>query len=515
MFSALALLIVGVIAALSLSDGFSGDQALFLIYSKAIDNGAILYRDVWDIKQPAIFVFFLIAGKSFGFTEIGIHLFEFLYWLCFCLVLLVSLKKYFVNPLFAALTPLFTIGIYYTVSGSVHFTQVEALVGFPLFASLWFCQKFLENPEKKSFLFLSGLFGGIVLTFKLLFAPLIFAFWILLFVFSFRLFEPKAKRILSACGLILLGLIIPIAAVVFYFAANDALGDLWYTTFVYPYNAIKTVTEMENRSGYLKDGLEWFFKSYFPVIALTLILLLLNLKSLFGGRRGGNFTLRREEFLFSGLFVWVIAGFAIILAQKLSWWAYHYSLLMIPLGILATKCLERFYEETKTGLKNRRRTSAYILLTCAVALFFVPTARRLAHKIRQSNQITQIKIEDRQFGVTGDAVSDYESISADTAFLQAENPKASIFVVSNPLYYYLSGTPPVFSSNGAMSDMFTEFEWARLDREMALKPPKYVFIETRFLRMIGRQSPNFINTINKNYTLYAPGGRGSFYKMKE
>ena len=85
-------MIVGLIAALSLRDGFSGDQALFLIYSKAISNGAILYRDVWDIKQPAIIFFYLIGGKLFGFTEIGIHLLETIYWLGFNLILIVGLK---------------------------------------------------------------------------------------------------------------------------------------------------------------------------------------------------------------------------------------------------------------------------------------------------------------------------------------------------------------------------------------------------------------------------------------
>jgi len=60
----LALLIVGLVAVLSLRDGFSGDQVLFLIYSKAVASGQVFYRDVWDIKQPAIIVFYLIAAKG-------------------------------------------------------------------------------------------------------------------------------------------------------------------------------------------------------------------------------------------------------------------------------------------------------------------------------------------------------------------------------------------------------------------------------------------------------------------
>ena len=317
------------------------------------------------------------------------------------------------------LTPLFTVGIYYSVSGSLHLTQAEALVCFPMFLCLWFCQKFLENPDKKSLLFLSGLFGGIVLTFKLMFLLMLVAFWFWMFVFCIYLFGKNAKRFLVSAGLIFSGLIIPVALIIFYFVLNGALGDLYYTTFVYPLDAARTITKMEDRSGVLIDGLVWFFKSYFPVIVLTLLFPVINLKVLIKYRKDKNsFFARRENFLFSGLFIWILAGFAVILIQRLSWWEYHYSLLMIPTGILAVKCLERFVEEISASAKIRRKTPAFTLLAVMVAVAFIPTARRLVHKIRQSGKIETIKIGDRQFGVTGDAAADYKSISADTAFLQ-------------------------------------------------------------------------------------------------
>ena len=46
-----------------------GDQALFLLGGRTIDGGGILYRDFWDIKPPGIFLFYFIAGKLFGFSE--------------------------------------------------------------------------------------------------------------------------------------------------------------------------------------------------------------------------------------------------------------------------------------------------------------------------------------------------------------------------------------------------------------------------------------------------------------
>lgn len=516
MLSILAIAITGLIALLSLRDGFSGDQALFLIYAKAIDNGAVLYKDVWDIKQPAIIVFYFVAGKLFGFTEIGIHLMEIIYWLCLSLIMILGLRSYFKNPLFAAITPLFTIGIYYSVSGSLHLTQAESLVGFPLFICFWFCQKFLEDPDKKYYLFLSGLFGGIVLTFKLMFIAILFAFWICFFLYCFfTLFKKNGKQTTLLIGLLLLGSIIPIASVIIYFAYNGALHELWYTTFVYPYNAVIEITTMRNRNQVLMDGLEWSFKSYFPVVSLTFIYLLLNALSLFyGWRHNLKFSLSRENFFFIGLIIWSFSGFTVILIQRLSWWEYHYSLLMLPLGILAVKGVEELLEKIKANNKFRGKTPAFILLAVLIILLFIPTARRLVHKVGQANQIETIEIGDRKFGVTGSALEDYKSISADVALLKKEKSKTSIFVVSNPLYYYLSDSPPLFSSNGAMSDMFTDFEWKRLNLELSQKLPNYIVVEHQYLQMIKEKDPYFINTLNESYSISSFSDRVRFFKLK-
>ena len=497
---------------MSLRDAFSGDQALFLIYSKAINNGAILYKDVWDIKQPAIFVFFLLGGKLFGFNEVGIHLLELIYWLGLSLIMIFGLRRYFINPLFALLTPLFTIGIYYSVSGSLHLTQAEALVCFPLFLSLWFCQKFLENPEKKNYLFLSGLFGGIVLSFKLLFIFILAIFWLFFFLY----FKKDIKKIAVMSGFILFGLMIPITLTALYFAANDALYDLWYVTFVYPANAVLMETRLENRREYLINGIVWFFKSYFPVILLTFFLLILNLRSFFKDRHiQKKFEFDQKNFLFSGLFLWTFFGFAVILIQKLSWWEYHYSLLMLPTGILAVKGIESIFETIKNNSKFRRKTSVYMLAAVLILLLFVPAWRRLAHKIQLAQQVKTVKIGNEEVRVTGSSSNDYELISADTEFLKKENPKAPIFVFSNPLYYYLSDTPPLFSSNGAMSDMFTAEEWKKLNREMSEKFPEYIFIEHHFVQMIREEDPIFMNILDKNYSVYLKRDRGVFYKLNQ
>ena len=82
-------------AGLCLALPFWGDQALFTVYARQIAQGAVLYRDIFDVKQPGIFLFYLLGGSLFGYTEIGIHLFELLYWLAFSAFAMVALRPYF------------------------------------------------------------------------------------------------------------------------------------------------------------------------------------------------------------------------------------------------------------------------------------------------------------------------------------------------------------------------------------------------------------------------------------
>ena len=71
-----ALLVIAVVGALKLLTPFDGDQALFLYFAQAIDQGERLYLDIWDMKQPGIFWFYWLGGKMFGFTSFGVKLLE-------------------------------------------------------------------------------------------------------------------------------------------------------------------------------------------------------------------------------------------------------------------------------------------------------------------------------------------------------------------------------------------------------------------------------------------------------
>ncbi len=188
---------------------------------------------------------------------------------------------------------------------------------------------------------------------------------------------------------------------------------------------------------------------------------------------------------------------------------------MLPLGILSVKCLEILFESIKNNQTFKQKILIYTLSAILITPLFIPTARRLADRIEQFNNVETVKAGNREFKVTGAAVGDYKSISEDTEFLTKETPKAPIFIFSNPLYYYISDTPPLYSSNGAMADMFTDYEWKKFNREMSEKPAKYIFIEPVFLKIVKAANPAFVETLNKNYSVFSTGDRGVFYKLNE
>lgn len=352
------------------------------------------------------------------------------------------------------------------------------------------------------------------MVFKLMLVGIIFFFWAW-FLIYFLFFSKERKGLLLIISLLTAGFIVPILLVTIYFAQNNALYDLWYVTFIFPFNAATTLVE-EDRSQIFLGGIIWFLKSYFPVILLTIVFLLQRAKSLVTDRRKGKtMDFDRKSFLFFGLLFWSLTGFAVILLQRLSWWEYHYSLLMLPLGILAVKGLEDLFEETKNGLFLFRKTPVKILILVAILSFFIPTARRLAKKIYQYNQAEVIRIEGKALQITGSNIDLYKTIASETKFLTKEGQKSSIFVLSNPLYYYLSKISPPIASNGWMPEFFTETEWKRLSREISAEKPGYLIIDNSVDKLIKKRNPNFLNYLNKNYSIYSVNKKNKFYRRKD
>src|SRR3954453_20943329 len=115
-----------VVGLLGLAQPLSGDQGLFFVIARQLRDGDVLYRDVTDMKQPFIFLFYLVAGGLFGWTAVGVHFLELLWWLAFSVVLAVTVGPTFRHPVVRAVLPA-SVGIAYYLGVTYYdLSQVEA-----------------------------------------------------------------------------------------------------------------------------------------------------------------------------------------------------------------------------------------------------------------------------------------------------------------------------------------------------------------------------------------------------
>jgi hypothetical protein len=154
-----------------------GDGALFLTAARMMDDGGVLYVDFWDVKQPGIYFFYLWAGRLFGFTFEGVHLFQLVYWAAVGAVMFAFVRSYLVNRWLAILAPLAVLGTYYAHARMEYHAQVEAIANGPILltAILLLSGAKAEGAARHVQLALAGAFGATVVVLKLALAPILIA----------------------------------------------------------------------------------------------------------------------------------------------------------------------------------------------------------------------------------------------------------------------------------------------------------------------------------------------------
>ncbi len=127
---------VTLLGLLVLTFPFSSNQATFSLFAEQALGGDVLYRDVIDLKQPGIFVFFGLAQLPFGRSPVGVHLVELLVWLGFVRWMQLELRTWFRTGWIAATAPLAVVGTYYVTATTRDLTQADVLVSIPLLVAV-------------------------------------------------------------------------------------------------------------------------------------------------------------------------------------------------------------------------------------------------------------------------------------------------------------------------------------------------------------------------------------------
>lgn len=480
---------------------FRGDQALFVEYAKRLADGAVLYRDLWDVANPGVFWFYQLAGTCFGFTEDGVHLFEWLYWVAFVMTLSVAVRRAHGLPRWPLAPAVFVGGVYYLTSCSdpSHLTKTEGLVAFPLFLAGWLACRAVGLSRANGWLLLAaGVAGGVAVLFKFAFAPCVVAVWLPPAVVAVR-----RKEWLKVVALPL-GLLLMLAVAAGHFVANGATEPAVRALFVTP----RQVLAAAEPAGFdrLASSVRWFAEVYSPVLAVALAGTFVAL-----ARRGDPFVV--------SIGLTAVAAVPVVLVQRWSWWSYHFLLIAVPAAVLAAYTWPALVRAAEGRLSRPfTRTERWAAGVVGLTLFLPAVGHGTNAHLRLLAHRGGITPEDRA-AARAAAGRAYAEATAETAWLQSPEARPGpIFVAGDPLFHTLSGRPMCTAIHGWSLELLTPELWDELATQLKAARPVYIFVAAdphHYDRLTNARGPAVRGWLTAGYLERRRSPLGVWYELRE
>lgn len=209
------------------------DANSYFSVGKALFNGKIPYRDVFDQKGMYLYFFYGLAYLVSHTTFRGVFLMEGLFALADLFAVERILKLYTKDSTALVLSPLPLAAVFSSYSFYWGGSAEEICFPFLLWGFYLFMRYFKDYPDsqmKRSALFGGGLLAGMVANIKFTSLGFFFA-WMMWVAFALLASKGIAQAI-KACGIFLAGMAIPFLPWVIYFMIHNALY-YWYWGYVY------------------------------------------------------------------------------------------------------------------------------------------------------------------------------------------------------------------------------------------------------------------------------------------
>lgn len=478
------MLIIVVIGIIQSRTTMGGDQSLFVVIAQQLDMGKVLYQDLFDYKQPGIYLFYLLAGKVVGWDDIGIHLFELGYWIIFTLILFYAVKEYqlFRLQYFYSLLPLFIIGVYYCNAHWLHLTQLEAIINFPIFLIVWLLDRAYKS-KGNLFLtyFATGVLVAVVLLSKLVFAPIIAGFFLIHFLFVWKAHN-LTYIVRTQIFPLVLGFVIPVSVFLFYVFHHHIETLVFDIYFKIPASVIGLTDQIDPER--LMTSVKWFIKKMIVFLILAGI---------------GVFMIRKiESHFLSLLLAWAVVGLFVVLMQKTSWWAYHFQLLYVPIGFFAAIGLDLIlYHLFQYQLIKKARIESFAIILVLVSIFYIQY--HTLWKNHTASNVTKLNTYD----YAQEEVANVLSVLKE---------KDTMFVCGNPRMYVLASRLPELSTNGWILEYYLDFQWEAFYTELVKSPPTYLFVKVDYDKLIQEKNKSLWQHIINNYSIFESLEHGTWFK---
>jgi hypothetical protein len=476
-----ALALAGLCTAVGLSKvhyALMDDQTLFLRGAEVIRDGGVLYRDLWDIKPPGIFLLYFLGGELFGFTDVGIHLFELAILVGFAVVAFLWLR-FSIGPRAAWLGAFLAVLFYYAISDEGVFGNAEgwaclpaAIAGFGLLA-----------PRSTGRLALAGLCAGLLILLKL-FYGLIFAAFGLMFL----IFDRDASRRVRTWVVLLISAAVPVVATVAWFAYRGALPGLYHAVFTVPYEARYIVDPMKRL-----DILRFGFWNFWADIRPLRLLLVPALWAACAKRHD-----RKMLMAFAFLVAWIGAGAIGILLQFQSWWQFHWLLILPPVALLAGFGLDWALTQLVRADAVRRAVAALFL--AAAVWTFGNAVRPLASAVLKNHGAARPTPKFARY---------LSQIQNDARQVTCAPPETALAWMS-PMIYRFSDCPPASTVEGTNMAVLPPSVRARALEDIRRSQPRYIYLKKRDISSFPYSMPGVLD----RYSVEYQSQMGTWYRLR-
>jgi hypothetical protein len=490
----LLLALTALLAVLHLPFPFSSDQALTFVGAQAVERGATLYVDWWDIRQPGAVWFYWLAGKLFGFSEFGVHLLELLWLGLAALVILATARRLVSRADLAALAPLLTIGMYYAWSSPWELTQAEGLAMLPLALCLLAVLRAEAAATPRGVAAFWMLFGFAAACAGLLKSVIVAIPLALAAAVALQRGKQRAElggflrhQLLPAgCGALA-----PIAAVLWHFWMRDALDELYWTTLTAPLLHLAELPRAPYRD--LIASSAKFLAPWLPALPLWWMAL----RRLREPRRSPGLLL---------LAGWIAGAAAAILVQRYYYAGYHFLLLIVPLGLLAICGAEAALERSVAG---GRWQPLSLLLLALLLVAAVPAGVKALALYRARAQPEGMGAAVRRI-----LMPSYPAAQRAAAAISGESARpGAAFVFGDPMILAWSGRPQAIPLRGSSLYFTLPQHWDAYPRLLEAARPTYVFVGSNLSGELRSARPAIFALLDARYRISWSDESGSWYEL--
>ncbi len=479
---ALAIAVLCALMWLNVDTPLHGDQALYLFGARQMSEGAVLYRDFWDIKAPGVYAFYWLAGSLFGFSAIGLHVLEMI-WLGAAAALTFRICSIATrgSP-FAFLGPLFTLGSYLVAATPWHLTQPDGLLTLPLTLTAWTIVEPRLRLKPLHRWMATGAAAGLAAMFVTAAALIGFAFLATALIVSARTAGAQRNHAPAGAAGFAAGMLVVFAIPLVWFASHGALGDYLWTIWSYP---LAAQGEFARDVPKFIESVKWFLRAVAMLIPCALMGVVALCREFW----------QREERSLVGLLMcaWFAAGGVALLIQYHYSWQFHFNHFFVPAGVLATIGVAEILGVARSTFA-RVATAGLLILALVLPVLLV---KKLVNGTATASADSSFEESVRR-GL-GDATAD-----------------DSVYVLGDPRVLLAAGLPQPVKENGWALEVLLSNQWKDFSAALRQSGPTYIYVTRGYPELLARNAPELQEWLARDYeAVHTDAMKGTWLRRRD